>query len=918
MYAKPPILQCMSTLPRTSFVVAIVFAALSNPTSAEIFEGFESSEVSWKLEQRDTEVRVIAHQRLFQGAHSGNGCEFIRINAGRGTYVHLTQKIPRSRVFAEWSPTIWIKADRPGLQFMARVVLPRATDPQTGEPMTTWLRGDQYHQVGAWQRLAIDDTERLLADQIRALRWQYRADVDASIAYVDQVALNVYGGIGKTGVWIDDLDIPIHVAASLASAPVATGESTPAPQIAAQSPPLAATARSRQIARMQGSVLVVEDRPFFPRVVQHNGESMAWLRSLGFNTVRLSRPATSVQLHEAERLDLWLVAPPPADLSQISTLHNRILAWDLGSHLGEERLELTRQLSSELRRLDLQPGRPQICQADQRIWNYSRLANLMVLDRQPLGSSLEMTDFADWIAERPRLARPGTPIWATIQVDPIDRWVQQWRTLGIEGSTASIEPEQIRMLAYHALASGARGLFFKSRTPLDGADSVSQLRARTLQLINLEAELLEPWAAGGARAGIIDSDDPNVRIGILQTDRAQMLIVLRTTPDQQFVTAPVEDEALSFIAPSLLSATHVYRIGAAGLRIQPHRRVAGGVRINLDEAGTVSLVTTTQDALVMRHLTETLARNRREVSQLHHEIAARQLELVEQTHRQLSGQSGNAPTATQFEDWLSRSRANLRHCELLLGAGDDSTARLFADRSISWLSRVRRAHWEQAAASFPSAVASPYCVSFATLPGHFEMVARLRTGGQWSANLLPAGDFESLGHLQSTGWRNLGTVDTRVRANVELAPQAAQGGRNAMRMLALPADPRDVPAELETPPVQILSPPVPVRRGQLLRIHGWANVPAEISGSVDGLMVYDSISGPQLAARIGATNGWQEFVLYRVAIDNRPISLTFALMGFGEATVDNVTVTAHESINSNTVQPYEQARRLPPVDEVRP
>jgi hypothetical protein len=100
------------------------------------------------------------------------------------------------------------------------------------------------------------------------------------------------------------------------------------------------------------------------------------------------------------------------------------------------------------------------------------------------------------------------------------------------------------------------------------------------------------------------------------------------------------------------------------------------------------------------------------------------------------------------------------------------------------------------------------------------------------------------------------------------------------------------PPVLESPPVWFTSPPVPVEAGQLLRIQGWVNIPSAIAGSVDGLLIVDSLGGEVLAERIPRTNGWEQFTLYRVATQSGPVSLTLALSGLGEAMVDDVTLQA--------------------------
>src|SRR2546425_198971 len=73
----------------------------------------------------------------------------------------------------EFRPTLYVKADRPSVQLMARVVLPRSIDRGSGQPITSLLRGDLYSDVGNWQQLTIRDIGRLLEQETRALRTQF-------------------------------------------------------------------------------------------------------------------------------------------------------------------------------------------------------------------------------------------------------------------------------------------------------------------------------------------------------------------------------------------------------------------------------------------------------------------------------------------------------------------------------------------------------------------------------------------------------------------------------------------------------------------------------------------------------------------------------------------------------------------------
>jgi hypothetical protein len=120
---------------------ALVFAAFACWESRAdgqnvVHEGFESPEVTWHEAGGDVpRYQVSAHQRTSSGVHSGAGCEFIQVIAGDGTSIRFALDIGKARVIEELKATLWVKADRPGIQLLARVVLPRTVDPphrQTG------------------------------------------------------------------------------------------------------------------------------------------------------------------------------------------------------------------------------------------------------------------------------------------------------------------------------------------------------------------------------------------------------------------------------------------------------------------------------------------------------------------------------------------------------------------------------------------------------------------------------------------------------------------------------------------------------------------------------------------------------------------------------------------------------------------
>ncbi len=257
-------------------------------------DSFESVEPTWRLADADCGARIAAHRRDFQTFHTGQASEGLRLVASQGTYAYLVQEVPQSRVIAEWTAALWVKADRTGLQLLARVVLPRSRDPQTGGPMTVLLRGDVYDRTGMWQQLAIREADQLLERQVRVLRSQFGPDVDAREAYVDLMVVNAYAGAGVTNLWIDDLELLGQVpAARFAS----TARDSSVPGVA-ESPHAAETwsgAPGRgDGAQLNGTILLVAGRPFFPArlstTASRSSGSSRWA-STPSDCPRLRRPS---------------------------------------------------------------------------------------------------------------------------------------------------------------------------------------------------------------------------------------------------------------------------------------------------------------------------------------------------------------------------------------------------------------------------------------------------------------------------------------------------------------------------------------------------------------------------------------------------------------------------------------------------
>ncbi len=901
-------------------LLAAVLVALLGPADGARaanawYEGFEGAKASWSDAGGDAQYRIDSHKRVQGEAHTGDGCERLSISGREGTHVYLSHDVGQPRVIPELSPSVWIKSDRPSLQILARVALPRTQDPRTGRPVSTLVLGTSYTKVGAWQQLRIDKIPQLLTRQIRALRMELGPSVDAREAYVENILLNVYGGPGVTNVWIDDLDVAGYVGLAADQSP--TGEShsdwqpvrvpateqavTPLPPSQPASPNFTGDtggSNARQV-KLVGSVLLVDDKPVFPRAIQYRGESFARLKQLGFNTVWLGQPATSNMLAEARQHGLWLICPPPyppqpeqVDPSAgpsptIGSEYDVVLAWDLGWGLCERQLPETRLWAQQIRTADRGGARPLICRPESKLRGYSRYVDLLVVGRSPLGSSLELADYVKWIAQRPRLSRPGTPIWSTVQTQVATNLHQQWNAAGRGLSLPpTVNSEQVRVMVYAAVAAGSRGLLFESQYSLDATDPVSRNRAAALELLNLELDLINPWLAAGSLVATVDGSEPEVTGAVLRTDRARLLLPIWSGPGAQFVPGQSAGNRISFVVPGVPESNDAYEITPGGLKPLRRKRVTGGVRVTLEEFSLSSMVLLTQDPLVISSMSRRSASNERRAAELQRQLADWKSRMVEQVNGRLESRG---ITTFQAADRLTDARKSLQRCDGYLATGDTRTALLHARRAMRPLRMLERASWLAAVGPLGSPVASPATVCYTTLPWHADLITRI-SASRPGPNRLLGGEFENLDAMMSAGWHHYQHPSEGIRTEAELSPAAAHSGRLGLRLSAQPEQPDSSPILVEAPPVWIVSPGVSVEAGELVRIQGWVQVPKPLTGSVDGLMIVDSLGGEVLAERIAATTTWQPFTLYRVAPRSGQMTVSFYLSGLGEAWLDDITV----------------------------
>jgi hypothetical protein len=700
--------------------------------------------------------------------------------------------------------------------------------------------------------------------------------VDEREAYLDHIVLNGYGGPGVTDILFDDLEVAGSAVTGSRTVRVGLRDATrPSGNGAA-----AAIASQSGRIDLRRSVILADGRPLFVRIIEHNGESFRWLKDLGFNTVWLNTPPSQSQLAEADEAEVWLLCPPPPDLESVGITdeHLPVLAWlvERSSTSGDESAALN--TVSLVRRLD-PARRPIVTPTATGRSPLTTAADVLMAGRRVFGTSFDIKDYGPWLRDATRASRER-PFWGTVQTQLSVSLQRQFSLGRIDWADVPPALEQIRLSAFTTIAAGARGICFRSHARLDRDREASVLRAKILQLVNAELSLLAPWAAG-AQSKELPAVESDTRLTLLDAERSRMLVAMRHASDEQYEPQARANAPLS-LPPYIARLTdNAYLLTPHGL--QPlHAEQAAGSLITLKDPDRISFILLTQDPLAISRVGRDLAAIRNNHVRLSYEVATARLNATATTLSQIGrADAQSANTLDQAGSLLERAAKSLR-------AGDYNSAWQAVRDAGPQVQQLRRTTWDLEVRNFTSPAASPLCASFATLPLHREAEKYLATG-QWSENLLPAAGFESLDEMLRSGWRQAHAANVSHAALVELTPQDPAAGRSALR-LVMPAANRAEQTG-QPPGFSVTSPPIPVRAHQVVRIHGWVDIPGLIADRRHRLMIVDSLNGEDLAERIMTTHGWQEFTLYRLCPADGDLRLTFGLISGGEVRLDDVSVS---------------------------
>jgi hypothetical protein len=665
-------------------ILAVRAAALqgADDPARMIRDGFETPSTSWEQEQTDAVINLGVHDRTQRAAHEGRLSEHFQFAAGPGSAFYYSYRLPKVPVTSNLRVSFFVRANRAGVRIFGRVILPTDTDPDTGQPSFLLVPGTIYQNVDRWQRIELAGLPPLIESQARVLRASTRRPVKLEGAYLDRVVVNLYCGAGETEIFLDELSVaPVPAEVIAAQASPEAGEAEAAtPKVgdgpAARRPAVGVTLERNRL-KQNGA-----DRFF--TAIEAPGADIAELRKAGFDLLAENISADPARFRAA--VDAGFLLQPNLVTAQGEPLEpaqalaaaeafpyrDKVAFWGLGEQLGrvedpearKEELERVRAIKSGFRGLARDFSHLTTGTVADGFSLYAQAPkHLDILGVRPSswGSAQGPAQNYYYLSQRRALTARGNPNGLFFAWFPAAPPPEVQRNVWGEDTPPSwgipmVQPEQLRVYTFVALAAGYRGLGFRGNADLTRTD-LGKMLLIEMALLNEEIHLFEVVLAQGkdpiplyptypadppvlppagslnvnAKIRLVKEPDPNMNTRVASIDlsdrRGSLLLVSDYLDLGQFQLPQMAANDVKITVPARESA-QAWQISPGGLEPLDREKVPGGVRFSIPDYGPTAMVLVTTDLTLPDRIQAELERVRPLAVQLAIEQARIELKWV--------------------------------------------------------------------------------------------------------------------------------------------------------------------------------------------------------------------------------------------------------------------------------------------------
>lgn len=915
---------------------------------AEHIDGFDSDAPSWQVVVSNrADIELKSRLRSAQYRKSGEAAELLQILTRRDQVrLELHQQIPESVLLDDLQLSLAVRSNRGNIRLAVRVVFPNQTDPRTGNTMTALVSGDGYTKTGEWQTLLVHPDRQALARRIKRLRAELRSvPLNVTGAYVDRAVLAVELPAGNAGFVLDELRWSGFVAPHRQVTPVNGTGAVQSTQVSMKLDRLLIQGRpvvlryvphhGEDFSRIAGlglNTVWIENYRDAAKIRQLRGHGLWAMATPPRGEASAPGPTGQVSL----------------SLQPFDEATEGIVAWNISTRAPASALRDIDNQVRLIRAADRDRSRPVCGDIGGAERSYSRMLDAIGLSRHPLQTEFSLHDYRRFLTQKSRKLRPGSFVttWIQTEIDP------GHYPAGAEGPIPVVEPEQIRLLTWSAICAGCKGLGFWKRTALDVDIAGARERELAIAIVNQEISLLEPWLAThsviefqpvpvqsgadravprakpaltfrsrarelrdearqqAARSRAVPlaqkvTGPDQIEMAIISGPNGQLLIPLWYQEGSQFVPGQMTRPELEITIPGIQDTAAIWEVSTTQVRSLAKRHGPGGTKVVLENFDQVAALMISTDPNWGRILRGQIEQIQARSASLWLSLATEKLARVRAVDQELQRLGVGLPEGDRLlqqaealvqlaQDGIAKPEAEAD--VLVAGYSPDAAShhnvRVWCGAALRALRILQRAHWDHAVSRQPSPLSTPWTVSFNTLPDHWRFLRQAAglSGNRSVQNLLSDGDFEDTDTAQmiSKGWKHSQGDLPGIRASAELTRLRGDSG-TSLRLVALPDPNHEVSVSLSGTPISIRTPPIPLKAGDVLRIRGRVRVPVAPAGSLEGVTVYESLTGTRLHWK--RTEGWKRFEVLREVGQDASLTLKLTLHGLGEARFDDLEVS---------------------------
>jgi hypothetical protein len=625
--------------------------------------------------------------------------------------------------------------------------------------------------------------------------------------------------------------------------------------------------------------LYVDGEPFFPYGCWGCIESVASMKRHHFTCVFSGMKGVPDLLAQAAEQDFLVITYPNAPSwgkdheDHVMTVreHPNLLAWNIGDDLVPKHVEKVHQAYDFIRAND-PLGRPIMLDVVGGFAEYTWFDEMFCAYTYPLVKKPTLLDYQQLLRDRHEIIGRDKFLWTWAQAH-----VQVWYTQKFLNPDVHWMPslypdgENLRMVAYSALAAGCRGIMWFLASyfteEYHGTDRYAEAA-----LIGCELEVIGPWLAEGTVGPELETSDPTLHAYPVEFPGGTLILLMCIKDDTQYHVdeAEVANATLELGRP-LEPEERVYELtlmeGARDVTDEAPADHAGALRVPSFQVTGLMLITDDADlAASADQKCEQLLPDSSRYAAL---AAAAKLDKVTQVINALE-QAGYP----QQRVWHLRALA--RAAEMIHRQANDSIERAQFASAFSHARAARGILRKLVYDEWRRLNENEYVRDTDILPNfylaeeYYPVIERLESA-EPSENLIPNSSFEEGDGAAATGCLAAQAAHEQEGKRAR-SDEHARTGRYSLRLAS------ESPAiyegqEWDWVTAELRSPPIEAQQWDGIRAEAWVHLPEDLQkterGALINLMAFDAEGKPVAGwkatdievGRAQATEGWHRLSL---------------------------------------------------------